>query len=140
MTNYLTIRKRLNLTLQSQTGALLVVLFHVDLNRFDIPDFVAIFANRAVCREFAHIHRVNNRHPSPLIPIAISIANPLLAIYVRLVICHQHILVSTQQRIDQRLKEVFAVRRKITALDAIDNRPQLWVRLVILVRIVSLRF
>ena len=75
----------------------------LDRDRLQAPDLVGVLLNGAVCREFPHVRRVENRLPGPLIGAAIGVAHLLLARDVCAVVGKQQVVVTAaaQERLDR---------------------------------------
>jgi hypothetical protein len=73
----------------TETAALISVsernnieLFHFDLYRFGVPDFVGLLLNRAVAGKFPHIGNVQDRHFGPAGLVLIDFRHPLQTVNV----------------------------------------------------------
>ena len=55
-----------------QAGVAINILFKLDLDRLDMPNFLSVFLNRTVRGKFTHACCIENGHPHPVFCVLIS--------------------------------------------------------------------
>ena len=98
-----------------------MIVIEIDRNGRNLPNFVTIFLNCTVRREFARARCIENRHARPLLRISVLLPNAILTINIGLEIRQQQKGIVIQQIINNWLKEFPISLGKITRCNEIDD-------------------
>ncbi len=105
-----------------------VVIVH--RHRCNMPDIVAVFANRAVTGEFAAAGDVEDRHFGPSLRVVPRLVDFALSAEIVGVIGKEHVFVVAQKRVDDRAEQGRVAIGEVSTGNLVDHLVQFGIALI----------